>query len=517
MTMARKTVSILAIFTVAGMMATASAQTFLTVNSQPGDFIGQGLSQTFTSSDGTFTAQTTYKDGVAVYFQGGGHFWSLFFGPPNTQSLSKGVYEGAQRFAFRAAPKPGLDVDGDGRGCNTLTGRFLLSEIEIVDGVVQKLAVDFEQHCEGSASALFGSVRFNSAVTVEPRTSVADAIALKGNTGTTDANVIISLSMPSTRAIKVKYSTSNGTATTNDYTSTSGTVQFQSGTTAQVITVPIIGNRLAGGNKSFQVLLSAPVGAPLGDSTSNVIILDPDVPQSVLAMDSQPGDYVGAGKRYLFTIGDVGFVPLRNPDNGVTISLQSLDGWQLDFAAPDDATLTPSAYENAQRYPFQVPGTPGLSVTGAGRGCNTLTGRFVISNAFYNSDGSVQDFGADFEQHCGGGIPALFGWVRLNSILRQLSVTNAKTSKSSAVFTVTLNPASTDVVSVNFNTADGTAVAGLDYVATSQTLTFAPGEVQHIVSVPLLGSNRKAPKVFFGQISSPIGSPVWIGQGRATF
>ena len=43
-------------------------------------------------------------------------------------------------------------------------------------------------------------------------------------------------------------------------------------------------------------------------------------------------------------------------------------------------------------------------------------------------------------------------------------------------FLVTLDPAATGTVTVNYATADGTAVAGTDYTATSGTLTFAPGE-----------------------------------------
>ncbi len=42
-------------------------------------------------------------------------------------------------------------------------------------------------------------------------------------------------------------------------------------------------------------------------------------------------------------------------------------------------------------------------------------------------------------------------------------------------FTVTLGAASAQVVTVNYATADGTALAGSDYTATSGTLTFAPG------------------------------------------
>lgn len=73
-----------------------------------------------------------------------------------------------------------------------------------------------------------------------------------------------------------------------------------------------------------------------------------------------------------------------------------------------------AAYENATRYPFQSPTLPGLDVSGDGRGCNTLTGRFDILEISYAS-GQISSFAADFEQHCEGGTPALFGSVRYNA------------------------------------------------------------------------------------------------------
>src|SRR5262245_57673496 len=42
-------------------------------------------------------------------------------------------------------------------------------------------------------------------------------------------------------------------------------------------------------------------------------------------------------------------------------------------------------------------------------------------------------------------------------------------------FTVSLSAASTDPVTVDFTTADGTALAGVDYAFAAGTLTFAPG------------------------------------------
>ena len=59
-------------------------------------------------------------------------------------------------------------------------------------------------------------------------------------------------------------------------------------------------------------------------------------------------------------------------------------------------------------------------------------------------------------------------------------------------FVVSLESASTATVSVDYATADGTAVAGSDYAAASGTVQFAPGETRKFVSVTVL-NNPAAP------------------------
>lgn len=56
-----------------------------------------------------------------------------------------------------------------------------------------------------------------------------------------------------------------------------------------------------------------------------------------------------------------------------------------------------------------------------------------------------------------------------------------------ATFTVTLNTASGQSVSVNYATADGTATSGSDYVATSGMLTFTPGQTTQSIGVTVNG------------------------------
>jgi hypothetical protein len=98
----------------------------------------------------------------------------------------------------------------------------------------------------------------------------------------------------------------------------------------------------------------------------------------------------------------------RNYNNGVSMiftgpvtGLGSNVFWDLDFAAADSAPLTVGSYLNAQRYPFQPAGIPGLNFAFNGSGCNTVAGDFTVSTATYDSiGGNPLHFHTDFNQHC---------------------------------------------------------------------------------------------------------------------
>src|SRR5207245_6209422 len=88
--------------------AGSTPQTFLTLNSQPGDYIGQGITQTLTPADGTFSVTNT-PDSVSISFHTPDYsqFWDLDFGSPVANKFGYGEYEGAQRTAFRSPTRPG--------------------------------------------------------------------------------------------------------------------------------------------------------------------------------------------------------------------------------------------------------------------------------------------------------------------------------------------------------------------------------------------------------------------------
>ncbi len=137
----------------------------LILDSDPGDWIGTGVQQAYTSADSTITASHVGTNSVSLAVVAPGHTWAAVFAAPPTTSLVVGTYSGAVRATSAGLGQPGLDIYGDGHGCNTLTGRFVVSEITWAgDGSVTTFAATFEQHCEGFVPALFGEARFDSSV-----------------------------------------------------------------------------------------------------------------------------------------------------------------------------------------------------------------------------------------------------------------------------------------------------------------------------------------------------------------
>lgn len=137
----------------------------MSFTSEPGDYIGQGLSRTYYLGDGSWTAQyDTLNSGghvrvnVSPVNPSDGWFWSLNLASPKGRPLTTGTYDSARRYPFQPDGQPGLDFGGTGRGCNTLTGRFTISELRIVGDAVVRLAATFEQNCEGASPTLRGTI-----------------------------------------------------------------------------------------------------------------------------------------------------------------------------------------------------------------------------------------------------------------------------------------------------------------------------------------------------------------------
>ncbi|GGC81378.1 cellulase family glycosylhydrolase [Chelatococcus reniformis] len=174
---------------------------------------------------------------------------------------------------------------------------------------------------------------------------------------------------------------------------------------------------------------------------------------------------------------DSGFIGTVVVHNANTTSM---DGWLVAFDAPFDITNL----------------WDGEIVSHVGD-------HYVVKNAVWN--GSVPASGSvsfGFQAGAAGPPTAPTGFsvngqpigtpppdLPVISALDRL-ITETDSGATQRAFKVTLSEASSETVSVDYKTTDGTATAGSDYRAKSGTLTFAPGETSKTVMVLVNGDTR---------------------------
>ena len=101
--------------------------------------------------------------------------------------------------------------------------------------------------------------------------------------------------------------------------------------------------------------------------------------------------------------------------------------------------------------------------------------------------------------------------------INDVTITEGASGTSAANFTVSLSSASSNTVTVNYATADNTAVAGVDYVATSGTLTFTPGQTSRTLSVAINGDVLNEDNVSFNvNLTAPVNATISDSQGVGT-
>ncbi len=134
--------------------------TLINFVSEPGDSIGQGQTLLFTDDEIELIGRNF---GGGVELEAGGYQFE--FGPASGEPFALGRYDYATRHAFIQGSAAGVDIGGNGRGCNKIRARFNLLEFVVDDvGDVERLAIDFEQYCRTSfeGDRLYGNIRWRS-------------------------------------------------------------------------------------------------------------------------------------------------------------------------------------------------------------------------------------------------------------------------------------------------------------------------------------------------------------------
>lgn len=303
---------------------------------------------------------------------------------------------------------------------------------------------------------------------VPARGSLAFATAMVSvNETAGSAQITVSRTQGSEGPVSVQYASADGTATAgNDYTAISGTLNFADGELSKTISVPILPDLIAEGPESLQLNLSNPLGgASLGaQTTAQIEIGNVAAPGQLQFAQASSNVAESAGSislQLIRTNGSEGpvSVDFQTQDQSATAGNDySTQTGTISFADGEVSkaiaipVLSDSLAEPSEQFQVQLSNTQG----GAGIGA-TRTHTVTIQNV------------------------AAPGEFRFSAA----SVSSTETSNQ-ATFVIDRINGSEGAVSVDFQSSDGSAIAGLDYTAVSGSLNFASGETSQSFQVPVL-------------------------------
>lgn len=309
-----------------------------------------------------------------------------------------------------------------------------------------------------------------------PSLSISDAIILEGNAGLTNLVFTVVLNMTSTNTVTVGYATANVTATDvpgvggSDYVPTSGTLTFPPGSVARTFTVAIVGDVNDEANETFRVNLSMATNAIIGDPFGVGSISDDDVTPSLSVTPVAVSESAATAT----------FIVSLSAPSGRPVS--------VNFATADStATAGGTLSIGGQDY-----------VARSG----TLTfapGETTKSVAISINADSVDEADEVFTLTLSAPVDAVLGVASVNGTITDddatptlsigdLSKVEGTGGSSIAAVPVTLSAVSGRLVTVSASTGAGIAPqasAGVDYTATTGTLSFPPGITSQVVNVTI--------------------------------
>ncbi len=266
-------------------------------------------------------------------------------------------------------------------------------------------------------------------------------------------------------AVRVNYRTLTGTATANvDYRATNSFVDFADGQTNAFITILPIDDLLTEGNETVPVELFSPSGgATLGISLATLTIVDNDAP-GTFVFSSPTYSISEAGGAATITV-------LRTNGNqgAVNVTVQTSGGSAtptLDYTPVPPTVLTFNPGQTARTITIPIVNdsvpegteTVGLLLTSPSAGTSIgVPGAATLSIL-------------DDEASVGFASAALSATESFTNVV----VTLVRIGNTNIGFSVTLN------------TSDGSATAGADYISTTTTVNFAPGQTNLTLTVAVL-------------------------------
>jgi hypothetical protein len=325
---------------------------------------------------------------------------------------------------------------------------------------------------------------------------ISNVNTTEGTGGTHEVDFNVTLAAPVNVPVSVHYETGDRTATAGaDYVATSGDLTFAPGEMSKSIPVTIIGDSQAELTESFFMVLSAP---------TNAIVITP----ASLGFGTILDDDVAVAPK--LSIGDVSM--LRGFDGAVStmnfnvsLNTPAITNISVTATTSNVTAIAGVDYQaNSQVLTF-APGemTKQFPVTIYGKTATTSDKLFVV-NLSGSSAQIVRATGAGIIRFGDSGTttsptPVTDLQLSVGDAVMTRGLSGSKTMN----FKVSLNGASDAPVTVTAATSNVTALAGVDYQAKTQDITFAPGETVKQFSVTIYGTSTLcADKLFLVTLSN---------------
>ena len=350
-------------------------------------------------------------------------------------------------------------------------------------------------------------ILLNNFTSAQPCLSINDASVTETDTGTVNADFTVSLSAASSQTVHVNYFTTPsflstfGTDATKgvDFEHVADTLTFLPGETSKTISIAVKGDLLDEFDQSFHVILTTPINAEISDGKGLGTIVDNDAAPTISINDTTVVEGTGFSTQNfaIFTL---------------TLNAPSENQVFVNFSLTPGTASSNVDYLNLSSIAAFTPGT-----------VTTTVAIPIVQDNIFEPD---ETFTINLANPTNGTIADGVGLGTITNDDAQpaigitagsFRIEGAAGTSANQQFNVNLSNPSSQTITVSFATANGSATAGSDYVATSGTLTFNPGEASKTIQVQVTGDNvDEADETYTVNLTNPSNATINGPQGIGT-
>jgi uncharacterized delta-60 repeat protein len=315
------------------------------------------------------------------------------------------------------------------------------------------------------------------------------------NENATNAVILVTRTNGSTGPVSVQYLTTPGTAlpgATNDYIAVTGTLHFNSGDTSKTFTVPIVNNNIVRPDRSLLLSLTNITGGGVIGSNANAVltIINDNFVNGMLSFSNAAYTVQQNAGSATISVIRLGGSQGVETVNFLTSNGSAANG--QDYVATNGVLTWNSGDTTAKTF--------NVNILNDGVVNSNITVKLALTNATLNGQANT-----NILQPPTNAVLTIINNDFYGSPTLSASSYIVDENAGQAVITVNRLGGSSQTITVNYATSNGTALAGTDYTQESGTLTFTNGQFSESFTVPIIDTvNQTNNNTFFNvTLSNP--------------